>query len=107
MCRSGGGLVWMNFTAQSGHEQSGKRPAIVMSPSEYNAKTGLSVVCQITTKIKNYPFEVKIDGSKISGAALSDQVKSVDWIARKAEFAEIADGLVVNRVLQNIQLLNS
>jgi len=78
-----------------------------MSPSEYNAKTGLSVVCPITTKIKNYPFEVKIDGSKISGAVLSDQVKNVDWIARKAEFAEIADESVVNRVLQNIQLLIS
>jgi len=100
-----GDLIWLNFTPQSGHEQAGKRPAIVMSPSRYNAKTGLCVVCPITSRVKNYPFEVKISGKEISGVVLSDQVKSLDWKARKAKFAEKALESSTGKVLQNIQLL--
>jgi mRNA interferase MazF len=100
-----GDLIWLNFTPQSGHEQAGKRPALVMSPETYNAKTGLCIVCPITSKVKNYPFEVEVSGTMISGVVLSDQVKSLDWKARKATFAEKAFEIATSKVLQNIQLL--
>ena len=81
-----GDIVWLNFDPQSGHEQKGKRPAIVVSPKEYNEKVGLGLFCPITSKIKNYPFEVKIENKKITGVVLSDQIKSLDWKSREIEF---------------------
>ena len=81
-----GDIVWLNFDPQSGHEQKGKRPAVVISPKEYNEKTGLGLFCPITSKIKDYPFEVKIENKKIIGAVLSDQIKSLDWKTREIEF---------------------
>ena len=83
-----GDLVWLNFTPQSGHEQAGKRPAVVLSPAKYNKKTGLLIACPITSKIKGYPFEIIVSGKKISGAILADQIKSLDWRSRKASFIE-------------------
>ena len=81
-----GDIVWLNFDPQSGHEQKGKRPAIVLSPKEYNEKVGLGLFCPITSKEKNYPFEVKISTKKINGVVLSDQIKSLDWKSRNIEF---------------------
>lgn len=82
-----GDLVWINLNPQAGREQAGKRPAVVVSPSAYNKKVGLAIFCPITSKIKGYPFEVKLpQGLEISGAALSDQVKNIDWKVRKATF---------------------
>ena len=82
-----GDIIWINFNPQSGREQMGRRPAWVVSPNIYNSKVGLIIVCPITTKIKNYPFEVKIpDTLIISGVVLSDQVKSLDYQTREAEF---------------------
>ncbi len=82
-----GDIVWLSFNPQSGHEQSGRRPALVISPLIYNEKTGLAIFCPITSKVKGYPFEVKIpDNLEITGVILSDQVKSLDWKTRKAEF---------------------
>jgi mRNA interferase MazF len=78
-----GDIVWLHFDPQAGHEQAGHRPALVISPSAYNGKTGLMLCCPMTTQIKGYPFEVQIAGNR-PGAALADQVKSLDWIARKA-----------------------
>jgi mRNA interferase MazF len=78
-----GDIVWMNFDPQAGHEQAKHRPAVVLSPAAYNAKAGLLLCCPITTKIKNYPFEVKLSG-RPPCVALADQVKSFDWRARKA-----------------------
>lgn len=78
-----GDIVWLRFDPQAGHEQAGHRPALVVSPSAYNSKTGLMVCCPMTTRIKGYPFEVLIAGTR-PGAALADQVKSLDWVARKA-----------------------
>lgn len=78
-----GDIVWLHFDPQAGHEQAGHRPAVVVSPSAYNGKTGLMLCCPMTTQIKGYPFEVVISGKRAS-AVLSDQVKSLDWIARKA-----------------------
>ena len=78
-----GDIVWLNFTPQAGHEQAGHRPAVVLSPAAYNAKTGLMICCPMTTQIKGYPFEVAIAGSP-SSAVLADQVKSLDWRERRA-----------------------
>ena len=77
-----GDIVWLSFDPQSGHEQAGHRPALVLSPELYNRKTGLAVFCPVSSQEKGYPFEVKIPpGHKISGVILSDQVKSLDWKA--------------------------
>jgi mRNA interferase MazF len=78
-----GDIVWLHFDPQTGHEQSGHRPALVVSSSAYNGKTGLMLCCPMTTQVKGYPFEVTINGAR-PGAALADQVKSLDWVARKA-----------------------
>jgi len=78
-----GDIVWIHFDPQAGHEQAKHRPAIVLSPASYNARAGLMLCCPTTTKIKGYPFEVKLSGRPAS-VALADQVKSFDWRARKA-----------------------
>ncbi|MCL4526544.1 MAG: endoribonuclease MazF [Gammaproteobacteria bacterium] len=80
-----GDLVWLHFDPQSGHEQKGHRPALVLTPASYNAKTGLMVCCPMTTRAKGYPFEVRIVGD-IPGVLLADQVKSLDWRERQARF---------------------
>ncbi|HET6177423.1 MAG TPA: endoribonuclease MazF [Candidatus Sulfotelmatobacter sp.] len=78
-----GDIVWLSFDPQAGHEQAGHRPAVVLSPSAYNAKTSLMICCPMTSQIKNYPFEVRIAGASPS-AVLADQVKSLDWRKRGA-----------------------
>jgi mRNA interferase MazF len=78
-----GDIVWLNFDPQAGHGQAGHRPAVVVSPSSYNSKTGLMLCCPMTKQIKGYPFEVLIAGGR-SSAVLSDQIKSLDWVVRKA-----------------------
>ena len=83
-----GDLIWLNFDPRTGHEQSGQRPAIVLSPGKYNSKTGLLLACPITSKVKGYPFEVALQGSKIEGVVLSDQVRSLDWRSRRARLIE-------------------
>ena len=80
-----GDIVWLHFDPQAGHEQAGHRPALVVSPAAYNAKTGLMLCCPMTTKIKGYPFEVII-GANPAGAVLADQIKSLDWVARKTSY---------------------
>jgi mRNA interferase MazF len=79
-----GDIVWLNFTPYAGHEQAGHRPALVLSPAGYNAKTSLMICCPLTTQVKGYPFEVLIGGTPLT-AVLADQVKSVDWSSRKAK----------------------
>jgi mRNA interferase MazF len=78
-----GDIVWVSFNPQAGREQAGHRPAVVLSPAAYNAKTSLMVCCPMTTQIKNYPFEVVISAENPS-AVLADQVKSLDWRKRRA-----------------------
>ena len=78
-----GDIVWLHFDPQSGHEQAGHRPAVVISPATYNGKTGLMLCCPMTTQVKGYPFEVSIAGARPC-AVLSDQIRSLDWHARKA-----------------------
>ena len=79
-----GEIVWINFTPQTGHEQAGHRPALVLSPAAYHGKTSLMICCPLTTQIKNYPFEVFIGGAP-PNAVLADQVKSIDWRSRDAK----------------------
>ena len=79
-----GDIVWLHFDPQAGHEQAGHRPAVVVSPASYNGKTELMLCCPMTSQIKGYPFEVLIAGGRPS-AVLSDQIKSLDWVVRKAK----------------------
>jgi len=79
-----GDVVWLEFSPQAGHEQAGHRPALVLSPASYNGKTGLMICCPMTTQIKGYPFEVVVSNNPPS-AILSDQVKSLDWRARRTK----------------------
>jgi len=85
---SKGDIVWVEFNPQKGHEQAGHRPAVVISPYEYNLKTSLAIVIPITSKVKGYPFEVPIKGKEIQGVALADQVKSLYFKARNFKFIE-------------------
>jgi mRNA interferase MazF len=101
-----GDAVWINFNPQAGHEQAGRRPAIVLSPSSYNRKVGLAIFCPITNQIKGYPFEVVIPAnSKVTGAVLSDQVKNLDWKVRDAELIVRLPASVTNEVLKKLKTL--
>lgn len=101
-----GDVIWLSFSPQSGHEQSGHRPAIVVSPKEYNAKAGLALCCPITSKIKGYPFEVKITvKNKIDGVILSDQIKSMDWEERQAKYISAAPKEILEDVIKKMNLL--
>ena len=85
---SRGDLVWLEFNPQAGHEQAGRRPALVISPSEYNGRVGLALLCPITSREKGYPFEVGLPSTlPVTGVILADQVKSLDWRARRASLA--------------------
>ena len=101
-----GDLVWLQFNPQAGHEQAGRRPALVVSPKPYNRKVGLALFCPITSKVKGYPFEVELPpGLKLTGAVLSDQIKSLDWRTRQARRICLAPESVVGDVLAKILVL--
>ena len=85
---SRGDVVWLDFDPQAGHEQAGRRPALVLSPKAYNQHTGRAIVCPITSKVKGWPYEVVLpDGLKVSGAVLADHAKNLDMKARNAALA--------------------
>jgi len=101
-----GDIVWLQFHPQAGHEQAGRRPAIVISPKAYNEKVGLALFCPITSQVKGYPFEVLLPRELgVSGVVLSDQIKSLDWRARHAERICRAPRQVVEEVLTKIAAL--
>lgn len=103
-----GDVVWITLTPQAGHEQAGRRPAVVLSPKSYNGKTGLAIFCPITSQIKNYPFEVLIPAKlPVTGAILSDQVKNLDWRARNAELICALPDETISDVLQKLVTLFS
>src|ERR1043166_2886041 len=82
-----GDAIWITLNPQAGHEQTGRRPALVLSPFSYNSKVGLAILCPVTSQVKGYPFEVAIpSGSKLAGVVLAAQVKNLDWRVRRAEF---------------------
>ncbi|MQA91377.1 MAG: endoribonuclease MazF [Gemmatimonas sp.] len=101
-----GEVVWLSFTPQAGHEQAGRRPALVISPAKYNGRVGLMLCCPITSHVKGYPFEVRLPaGGRIEGVVLSDQVKSLDWEARRAELVERVPPAVVNDALGKLEAI--
>jgi mRNA interferase MazF len=96
-----GDIIRLDFDPQSGHEQAGRRPALVLSPTDYNRTVGLAVVCPLTNEQKGYPWEVVVpDNSFVSGVVLSDQVKSIDWRGRRAEFVCTPDEALLEEVIQ-------
>jgi len=101
-----GDFVWLEFSPQSGHEQAGRRPGIVLSPNSYNGRSGLALCCPITSRSKGYPFEVPIPGGlAISGVVLSDQLRCLDWQSRRASFVASAPEEVVEAVLARSRAL--
>ena len=102
-CPKRGDIVWLAFDPQIGSEQAGRRPALVLSPESYNRKVGLALFCPITTKAKGYPFEVILpDSIKASGVILSDQIRNLDWKARKASFCCKAPTTIFAEVLNKL-----
>lgn len=103
-----GDVVWISLNPQAGHEQAGRRPALVLSPASYNTKVGLAIFCPITQQVKGYPFEVIIPkGQEVQGAVLSDQVKSLDWKVRKVEFICRLPDSITTEVLKRLGVLFS
>ena len=101
-----GDLVWITLDPQAGHEQRGRRPALVISPAAYNKKVGLAICCPITSQVKGYPFEVIIPhGLPVEGAILSDQVKNLDWKAREAKKICRLSVSAMDEVLQKLSTL--
>jgi len=103
-----GDAVWITLTPQAGHEQAGRRPAVVLSPASYNARVGLALLCPITNQVKGYPFEVLLPpGGAVTGVILSDQVKSLDWRVRDATFICALPPATVEAVLHKVVTLLS
>ena len=103
---SRGDAIWISLSPQAGHEQAGRRPVVVLSPSSYNGKVGLAILCPVTSQVKGYPFEVAIpSGSKLAGVVLADQVKNLDWRVRKAEFICKLPRETTNEVLEKLETL--
>ncbi len=101
-----GDLVWLTFDPQAGHEQAGRRPALILSPREYNAKARLALACPITSQKKGYPFEVALpSGHGIAGVVLADHINNLDWQARQAAFASKAPAVVVDEVRERLRPL--
>lgn len=103
-----GDLVWLEFSPQFGHEQAGHRPALIISPKAYNQKVGLVLVCPITSQTKGYPFEVGLPyGFEVTGVILADQIKSLDWKARRAVFiAQVPEAVVAQALAKAAALLS-
>jgi mRNA interferase MazF len=103
-----GHVVWLIFNPQAGYEQAGRRPAAVLSPRAYNERVGLGLFCPITSQVKGYPFEVAVPaGLRVTGVLLCDQVKSLDWVVRKAEFLESLPAATIAEALEKLGLLLS
>jgi mRNA interferase MazF len=101
-----GDAVWLQFDPRLGHEQAGRRPALVLSPAAYNGRVGLALLSPITSQVKGYPFEVAVPpGFKIGGVVLADQLRSLDWAARKAQRIGALPAAVVEEVIEKVELL--
>jgi mRNA interferase MazF len=103
-----GDAVWLTFEPHAGHEQAGRRPAVVISPRRYNRLSGLALLCPVTSQIKGYPFEVLLpSGLPIEGAVLSDQIRSLDWRARRASRICALPSVTIEEVIGKLQVLIS
>ena len=100
---SRGEIVWLQCAPQAGHEQSGRRPAVIVSPLDYNRRVGLCLCCPVASQVKGYPFEVELpEGSEVAGAVLCDQLKSLDWKARHASLIGTLPGRSVKEIQAKI-----
>lgn len=98
-----GDLIWLSFDPQAGREQAGRRPALVLSPSAYNGRIRLALACPITSQVKGYPFEVQLpSGLPVTGVVLADHLRSIDWLARRADPIGVAPASVVDEVLDRL-----
>ena len=101
-----GEIVWLTFNPKAGHEQAGRRPALALSPRSYNRKTGLALFCSITSRAKGYPFEVALPAAgAVTGFVLADQIKSLDWRARRVRFESNVPPRVVSEVFEKMAVL--
>ena len=103
---SRGDIVWLSFTPQIGYEQASRRPALVLSPKTYNEKSGLALFCPITSHIKGYPFEVRLPSTvPVTGVVLADQIRSLDWRGRHADYQCTASSQLVGEVVSKASAL--
>ena len=103
-----GDAVRISLNPQAGHEQAGRRPAVILSPRSYNGKTGLAILCPVTSHVKGYPFEVVLPADlPVTGAILSDQIKSLDWRVRDAELICTVPDKIVSEIMQKLSTLLS
>lgn len=102
-----GDVVWINFNPATGHEQMGKRPALVLSSTPFNKKIKLALVAPITSRVRGHGFEVAINGKKISGVVLCQQVTVMDYVKRGVQFAEKAPASVISDVLAKVRAIVS
>ena len=101
-----GDVLWIDFDPQAGHEQAGRRPALVLSPASYNRAAGLAIICPITNKTKGYPFEVAIPaGLEVTGVILADQARNLDWRARNASPITKLPVQITDKVLTKLRTL--
>lgn len=100
-----GDLVWTSFDPQIGHEQAGRRPALVLSSGDYNGTVGLALACPITSKAKGYPFEVAVNTPRVRGVVLADQVRSLDWRLRRFTLIERAPADIFDTVIETLLTL--
>ena len=100
-----GDIVVMDFDPRVGHEQGKRRPALVLTDQRYNQASGLAVVCPLTSKRKPYPFALPVRVDQVDGAVLVDQLKSLDWAARKTQFHSRADPGLISKMRQYIAVL--
>lgn len=102
-----GDIVWTDFDPAAGHEQKGKRPALVLSPAPFNKKTGLAMVAPITSRIRGHGFEVPLNGKKVSGVVLCHQIKMIDFTERGIQLAEKAPDAVTSDALARVRVIVS
>lgn len=100
-----GDIIWLTFDKTKGHEQRGRRPALVLSTSAYQKASGLAVVCPITSVVKSYPFRVDLQGEQIQGVIIADQVQSVAWKERRACYIESAPVSIILETAKKVLTL--
>lgn len=100
-----GDIVVLDFDPQAGHEQAKRRPALVLTDHRYNRASGLAIVCPLTSQRKPYPFALPVELDKVEGAVLVDQIKSLDWAARKAVFHSNAQPALIVKARQYLAVL--
>ena len=105
-CPEAGDFIWIDLDPAAGHEQSGRRPAIVLSPRSYNAAAGLCVICPITSRVRNYPFEAILpDDGNVRGVVLADQPRSISWEQRPIKHAGRAPDALLTEVRERLAAL--